>query len=436
MNLLSRRLLAFLICILPFQLSSAQNQYELLYLEHNYDQIIAETTNINDSVEVFWHVLALDKNGESLAALNFLESNISNFEVNESLELQLLDLLYKTGQNAKAKPLLLKYHKNPDVFMKLIRTLELESDNSTAIKYLEERLETDSTNIEYLARLGDNYNEVERELSARESYIKVVMLNPNDVIVLGKLANLQLKIPDYERYDMAIYYCNLALLIDSTNRSIIKIKGIAAFRKGDFEMAEENFDYLFEKGDSSISTLKHLGISEYKNEYHEDSYNHLMLAYKQDTSDHEVCYFLGRDLIYNRAPEEALYYLKLADTLIHPKPAIQVAIIVEMASAYTDMYENEKAIELYSKAYSIKPRADYLFFMASLYQNRLKDYHKALEYYQWFLEELPPPKKTYATIQRQAQSISLKRTAERNIVKLKEELFLRGELSTDTIVNN
>jgi tetratricopeptide (TPR) repeat protein len=147
---------------------------------------------------------------------------------------------------------------------------------------------------------------------------------------------------------------------------------------------------LLEKGDSSITTLKHLGISEYKNYYYKDSYEHLLLAYKQDTIDHEICYFLGRDCIYNEAPVEALYYLEIADTLIQPNPAVRAAIIVEMASAYTNLNKNEKAIELYAFAYSIKPRADYLFFMASLYQNRLKDNQKALEYYQLFMEELPP----------------------------------------------
>lgn len=410
--------------------SQAQSQYELLYLTGDFNQILEKSAVLADSGDYYWNALALNNKGDVLEAIKTLEAGLEKYTMNKQLEQLYLDLLFKTGQYAKSKPLMLKYMASPAIFMKLIRTYEFESDYTAAIHLLEERIHTDSLNLEYLSRLGDNYLQVERDLSAREIFTKVVKLNPGDISALAKLANIYLRT---QVYSQAIYLCNKALQRDPENRTVIKIKGLAAFRQGDTEIAEDCFSYLLEQGDSSIVILKHLGISEVKNFADNRSYEHLLLAYKQDTTDHEVCYFLGRSCINNGIPDVGIYYLDLADTLLQPKPGIEAVIIAGKASAYTAMKEYEKAMACYEKAYKIKPNPEYLFFMASLNQHRLKNKKRALSYYQLFIDSLESVEVQKSGIRTSTHTISLKRTAELNIERLKEEMFFTGELSRDSL---
>ncbi|MFC2089405.1 tetratricopeptide repeat protein [Bacteroidota bacterium] len=408
----------------------AQSSYEIYYLQGDYDKILESTASLADSTDYFWNAVALNAQGEVLESIRILEDGLVKYE-NDSLQQMLLgDLYFKTGQYAKAKPLLYRFRSDPERFIKLIRVLEFESDNKQAISLLEKQLLKDSLNIEYLSRLGDNYLEIDWILNARESFNKLIRINPGDIVTLGKLANIHLRLIEPET---AIMICNKAMAYDSTNRTIIKIRGIAAFRIGDFEHAQSDLSYLIENGDSSIATLKHLGISEYKSYYYKDAEDHLHLAHMKDTSDHEICYFLGKVLVYNEAPEEGLRYLILADSLIQPNPEIRSAILAEQASAYVDLNQNEKGLELYTQAFDESPRPEYLFFIASLYQHRFKNDSKALEMYQVFLDSLPETEREFSPQGKNSQSITLKRTAELNIEKLREELFFNGELGKDSI---
>jgi tetratricopeptide (TPR) repeat protein len=410
-----------------------QSQNELLYLQGNYDQILEESKSLNDSTEIFWNALVQDKLGNTLLSIDILSEGLESQSNNSRMEILLSDFLFKTGQYASAKPILLKYKEYPDSFLKLLRVLEFESDNQAAIDLLEERLETDSANIEYLARLGDNYLEINYILNAKAAFEKVIALNSKDIVALGKLANIHLKITMGEK--TAIKYCDQALALDSTNRTIIKIKGLAAFRIGDFEIAEESFNYLFEHGDSSIVTLKHLGISEVKNYAFANSREHLLLAHEQDSADYEICYFLGRGYLNSRTPGKGLDYLELADSLIQPRPAILGAIIIEKASIYNTLKLYDEELEAYKLALKINPKTEYLYFMASIYHHRLHDNKMALEYYEKFLAELPPPPNGRQGTQKEMQSISLKRVAEKSLEEIKEELFFSGELKNDKIEN-
>jgi tetratricopeptide (TPR) repeat protein len=369
--------------------------------------------------------MVLDKQGETLKAINILNEGLIKYPDNQTLEKLLIEYLYKTGQYAKAKPLLSKYPDNPDAFLKLISIMGFEGDYQLAIKHLNENIKKDSLNLEYISLLGDYYNQIDSTEASIKTFEKLITLNPNDLKNLNKLANLYIKNKNYSK---AIEVCDVVLISDTTNKKFTLIKGIACFNNENFDIAAKCFRFLLDQGDSGKFVLKHLGVSEFRNSMHKDSREHLLLAYQADSNDFEINYFLGKSFLYSSTPGAGLFYLNRVDSLLQPDPNIISILHNDKQSIYSAMGNYTEALKSYEMAYKYNPKPEYIFFIASLYQNRLDNKKKALEYYEHFLTLLPPKPAPEHTYDENQITLSLRMAAETNITSLKEELFFEGEL--------
>jgi tetratricopeptide (TPR) repeat protein len=278
-----------------------------------------------------------------------------------------------------------------------------------------------------LEHLGDNYYQVDSiELAIRE-FLKILNINPNDQLNTVKLARLLIQNKNYTK---AIEICDTGLKSDSTNKKLIKLKGIASYNKSDFQTSESCFKYLYENGDSTSFILKHLGISEFENSSFKTSKEHLLQAFQLDSNNFEVCYMLGRCYLNSTDPARGLYFFERVDSLLQPDPKILSALNSEKQSIYSTIEDYEKALACYQKAYEYNPKPEYIFYIASLYQNKLNNPKKAFENYERFLSLLPEKTNTPSSddIDENQMTISLKSVAERNMIKIKEELFFKEEL--------
>lgn len=405
---------------------SQDNSFDLLFLRGEYEQIFEASQVLQSPNDYYWNSLILDKKGETLQALEVLGEGITKFEDNEAIENLFTDFLYKTGQYGQAKPLLEKHIDKYDNFIKYINILEFQGEYGLAIELLINKITTDSLNLEYLSHLGDNYYQHEDIDSAIGIFSKILLINPDDQLIAFKLANLYLK---NKKYLKTIETCETGLSSDSTNKKLIKIKGIASFNMEDFKTSELCFKYLYEKGDSSKFILKHLGISEFNNNLLIISEKHLVKAFQLDSSDIEVCYVLGRGYLNSPNPAKGLYFFDRADSLLQPDNKVLSALYNEKQSIYSRLNNHEKALMCYQKAYEYYPKPEYIFFIASLYQYKLNNNKSALENYEKFLSLLPEESETSMSgLGEQQKTISLRRVAENNITKIKEELFFKGEL--------
>ncbi len=405
--------------------STCQNNYEILYLKGDYKQILQNTQKFTTSDDYYWHALILKKQGKTLDATEVLEAGIGQYMGNKELEIMLGNLYFETGQLPKAKPYLLKYKDNPEVFMSLVKTLEFEGQYATALELLIGKITHDSLNIQYLTHLGDNYYQVDSLDQAVNFYTKVLSLNCHDQLIAAKLANLYHK---NKRYKESIETCDIILKNDSTNTKFIKIKGMSAFNMSDFNTAQTCFKYLLNQGDSTEFVLKHLGICEFKNRSYDISREHLLLAFASDSNDFETCYFLGNAFLNSPTPERGLYFFDRADSLLQPDPVVMSLVYYDKHSIYSTLGRHLEALHCYEMAYQYNPKPEYLFYIASLYQNQLKDSKKALIYYEKFLQSLPPKLELDYKFEEKQIIISLRKVAEDNIKLLKEELFFNGKL--------
>jgi tetratricopeptide (TPR) repeat protein len=420
------RIIILIYCILIGNLIFAQEGYDLLFLKDEYDQILSKSQVLETPKDYYWNSVILDKKGEILKAIELLNEGITKFDSIQIIETLLADFLYKTGQYSKAKPLLEKYNDKSDNFIKYINVLEFQSEYDEAIKLLQRETLRDSLNLEYLVHLGDNYIRVDSIEPAIKIFSKILRINPNDQLTALKFANLLFKKMNYSQ---AIEICDLGLRSDSTNRKLIKLKGMAGFNKNDFQLAEQCFEFLYGQGDSGQFILKHLGISEFNNSSFKISREHLLKAFQLDSNDIEVCYMLGRCYLNSMEPAKGLYFFERAESLMQPDPKILSALYTDKQSIYSTLEDYEKSLLCYQKAYEYNPKPEYIFSIASLYQNRLNNQRQALEYYEKFLSLLPEKTDTLpSSVNKNQTVISLRIIAEKNITKIKEELFFKGEM--------
>lgn len=405
--------------------SSGQKPFELFFLQKEYDSIIEYTSTPEQIEDIYWRARALGQTGRIDAGVDLLQQGMTKFPDNAQLEMLLADYLYNMGDYAGAKPLLETYQDQHTVFMQLVRVLEFQSERDEAIRLLNERIQTDSQNIEYISRLADNYYQVDSLEKALSLYGQLSRLNPRDQVALARQANILLQL---QQFKASISVCDSALAIDSTNMTIQRIKAIASFRDSDFKTAALIFRHLVFEGDSTKATLKHLGISEIKNYDYHAARKHLLLAFGLDSMDYEISFFLGRAFLNSTMPDSGLYYLERADSLLQPDPEVLAAIYTEKVSIYGTLNEYDKAIQNYEIAYALSPKPEYLFYMASLYRYRLEDKARALTCYTRFLEQLPPPDEQEKQTLKNQGAISMKKVAQESVAELREELFFEGNL--------
>lgn len=425
MTALNYRFSIFIFLLIYSTTVFCQDNYELLYLNNNFDQIISIATNKNSMDDYFWLSLILDKKGKSIEAINTLEEGVLKYADNARLEIELANMYYETGIYAKALPYLKKHQANPGLFLKYIVVLEFQEDHNTAIKLLKRELIEDSLNLNYLSHLGDNYFDIDSIELAISYYDKILKQNPNDQSTAKKLASLYLKT---KKYAKCVEVCDTILDSDSSNVKFIKYKGMANFNNGNFLDAEACFTFLNNSGDSSKFVLKHLGISEFHNSKFKKSREHLIDAFKLDSNDYETCFFMGKGYLNSPTPEKGIYFYNRVDSLLQADPLIISTLYAEKQSIYSSINKYEEALNCYMLAYKYNPKPEYLFFIASMYQNNLDDKKNAYKYYNLFLEKLPPKPESEHIYDEKQITISLRKVAENNIIKLKEELFFEGEL--------
>lgn len=412
------------LCLLPalfvFAFSSlkAQNKNEVLYVQKDFQAIIENTSQLKDTNDYYWNAIALKQTNQTLQAINILHKGLISFPLNKQLERLLAEYLFQTGQYTAAKPLLKKYRDESPFFIYFINVLEFEGNYKLAISLLRHKTKTDSLNFFYLKHLAENYDKANDPVKAVKTYEKLIAINPNDLISYLKKARLEIQMQEFKA---TIATCDTALQIDTANTKLIKLKGVASFNLKDYKTSQNCFSYLYSKGDSSQFILKHLGISEFKNHEFHISRKHLLDAYQLDSNDYEVCYMLGRCYLNSPTPKRGLYYYSRVDSIIYPKAELIISLYFDKSAIYSGVQEYDSVIYCYQKVYNISPKPEYLFHMAMLCQNELKDKKQALKYYNEFLQAIPPKSEEKSITER------MRGTAETNITKLKEELFFEGK---------
>ena len=259
--------------------------------------------------------------------------------------------------------------------------------------------------------VGDAFRQMEQADSALWYYRKALALKPMNESVVAKAVNILITKADY---DGAVAVMEPFLSEDPDNTTIAPLKGLALYRKGDYECAVQAFQRQEDIGNDSYPIHYYLGQSYWHTQVTYRAEKELIAAWQIDSSDVNLAYSIAAVKLeaYRSFDQEIKPWLDKAWEMIQPDPALASRIQQQYGLAYYRRQDSwDKAIEHYKEAYRYNPKfISALSTIAYCYEVK-KDYKQALQWYEKYLEVARPGTQGYEF-------------ATKSVTFLKGELFM------------
>ena len=430
MNIIKSIPLVLFIIIATSSSVFSQKQYSLLYLEGKNDKIVSIAQNKikynNVSVDdYYWLAYSLHETGKQVQSLSYLKCGVEIFPKSDRLKKLLADYYYELGDYYNAQSLYLDYVNEIQYAFKLCEIYEANTEFPKVVKLLTPIFNRDTMNLVCVKHLALSYFRLQDFKNAELFYKRALAISPYDQYSAKKLVGIY---NNSGRHLDAIKVCNVILKHDSENVAFLKLAGYTALKQENYYRCSKLFYKVYAKGDSSAYVLKHLGISELKRDKFIKGQKLLHLAYAKDSTDYLVCYFLGESYLHNGVKKRGLIFLEKSMKNIQPKVKVVCAINHQKANLYKSLKDYESAIKMYIDSYKVSNNPVELFYVAGVYNTKLKNLRMALDYYKLFVKKVEGEKSDEDEVDARegvSASLSLTDIAKRHISDIKKELFFR-----------
>ena len=347
-------------------------------------------------------------------AVNLLSSLFNPEVFDEELFMELADCHFQNGDYASAAGTyyLLSSHSPGNVFYK-IRQMQIYGRMKAwpqSIQAGREALQLDSIPAVY-TYVGDAFKQLEQPDSAICYYRRSLELRPNNESTAAKAVNILIGGKDY---DGALALADSFLAVDPDNTLVAPLKGIACYRKGDYDAAIDVLEKQKELGNDIYPVHYYLGQSYWQTHTVYRAEKELVAAWQIDSSDVNLAYSIAlvKDEMF-RSTEDIRSWLDKAWNMLQPDPAVLSRLHMQYAKGYRLDGSLDKAVYHYREAYRLSPKTiSALLNMAAVYEQK-RDFKKALEYYEDYLKVGHPGTLGYEY-------------AERGIAAAKQELLMEG----------
>lgn len=347
-------------------------------------------------------------------AVNLLSSLFNPEVFDEELFMELADCHFQNGDYASAAGtyFLLSTHAPDNVLYKIrqMQTYGRMKAWPQSIQAGREALQLDSIPAVF-TYVGDAFKLLEQPDSAICYYRRSLELRPNNESTAAKAVNILIGGKDY---DGALALADAFLAADPDNTLVAPLKGIACYRKGDYDSAIDVLERQKELGNDIYPVHYYLGQSYWQTHTVYRAEKELVAAWQIDSSDVNLAYSIAlvKDEMF-RSTEDIRSWLDKAWNMLQPDPAVLSRLHMQYAKGYRLDGSLDKAVYHYREAYRLSPKTiSALLNMAAVYEQK-RDFKKALEYYEDYLKVGHPGTLGYEY-------------AERGIAAAKQELFMEG----------
>lgn len=369
--------------------SIAEHREEVIDLALQKARCLRRLYRMQESVEVLAEVLYLDQFNIELMA-DLAESHMQVRNTMEAFTLY--------GTLSQMQP------ENPYFKTCQARILYKEKQYKESISICEDIAAQDSI-PEILTLIADAYNNLGKADSALVYYNHVLSKRPNHIPTLSKKADILLSAKQYQPViEMSSEY----LKEDPDNMVMLPIYGLALYLKGSYPLSIEQFEHQRDLGDDSYAVHYYLGLNHYMMDNWPRAVEELEKAYQIDSSDVTLVYQLAHAKSHmpimtgmeshRLNPESERLYSKALE-MLQPSPAMMHNIYGSMAMARHTIAQYAEAIKYYELSYKYNPKNISALSSIGYCYERLKNYTKALEYYERYLKLGKPGTEGYRFVE-------------------------------------
>jgi len=243
--------------------------------------------------------------------------------------------------------------------------------------------------------VGDAFLQMEQGDSALWYYRKSLSLKPFNETVASKAFNILVNAEDY---DGAVAVCDPILAEDPDNFKIAPLKGLALFRKGDYETAIDLFKRQEDIGNDIYPIHYYLGQSYWHTKVIYRAEKELVAAWQIDSSDVNLAYSIAavKSEEFRPFETEVKPWLDRAWDMIQPDPVMMSRLHQQYGQGYyTQLEKWDEAIEHYKEAYRYNPKSYSILSTIAYCYERKKDYKQALEWYEKYMKYARPGSRGY-----------------------------------------
>lgn len=387
-----KRLIHILFCLLCVPLG-AQNTHR--------DSVIAEARYLKS-------IYKIDE------AIDTLSSLVTPERFDEQVLSELADCHFQSRdyETAVGTYFLLSSRAPDNILYKIRQMLAYTRMNAWAqgIQAGKEVLQMDSIPA-VLSTVGDGFRMLEQPDSALYYYRRSLAYRPANAGVVSKVMGILI---DAKDYDGAIAEADAFLEISPDNTTVAPLKGLAHYRKGDYEGAVQVFQRQEDIGNDIYQIHYYLGQSYWRTKVIYRAEQELQAAWQADSSDVNLAYYIAAVKAENYRPfrEEIKPWLDKALEMLEPDPSLMSRIHQQYGLGYYRTTSSwDDAIVHYKEAYRYNPRfISALSTIAYCYEVK-KDYRQALAWYEKFLAVAKQDSRAYEF-------------ASQRVAYIKSELFM------------
>ena len=245
---------------------------------------------------------------------------------------------------------------------------------------------------EILSMTADAYKSLGKADSALVYYNHVLAMRPGHVPTMSKKADILLS---EKQYIPVIEMSREYLEEEPDNMTMLPIYGLALHLQGSYPLSIEQFEHQRDLGDDSYAVHYYLGLNHYMMDNWSRAVEELEKAYQIDSSDVTLVYQLAHAKSHmpimtgmeshRLNPESERLYSKALE-MLQPSPTMMHNIYGSMAMARHTIAQYAEAIKYYELSYKYNPKNISALSSIGYCYERLKNYTKALEYYERYIK--------------------------------------------------
>jgi tetratricopeptide (TPR) repeat protein len=220
---------------------------------------------------------------------------------------------------------------------------------------------------------------------AIDMYERSLNLNKNNTNAIKNLAYLY---AGTIGADTAIQLLTRGIEIDSTDMDLYARRAAINFTIFKYKLALEDYLKILASGDSSVLNLKRAGIGFAINHQPKEAVVYLLKAYDKDTADIEISGNLAQNYMILKNFKKSAYYYRNVIKVLTPfgtQLGLNYILLGEVLKADSQFAE---AINAYLKSQEYRSDTNVYMIVANIYDEKLKDYPKAIHYYELYLNKL------------------------------------------------